>query len=176
MRDHTGAELAERIQNTRAGITNSHTNCHGTHINPETSEGNSKLLHRYLCQKRPRTARVLLLFFYLNSQYQTGNKPNYMEANKGMLRMRHWGGCYFKWKILIPGGTKNRYNENLKRPWYCRLPCWKQLHGEGKTTRKTFYLMYWTNRANRKRPFVICLYILSVCVGGGGGMSLFLFF
>ena len=91
---------------------------------------------------------VVVVVFYLNSQYQTGNKPNYMEANKGMLRMRHWGGCYFKWKILIPGGTKNRYNENLKRPWYCRLPCWKQLHGEGKTTRKTFYLMYWTNSAD----------------------------
>ena len=71
--------------------------------------------------------------------------------------------------LLIPGGTTNRYNENLKRPWYCRVPCWKQLHGEGKTTRKTFYLMYWTNRANRKRPFVISLYILSVCVCGGGG-------
>ena len=112
---------------------------------------------------------VVVVVFYLNSQYQTGNKPNYMEANKRMLRMRHWGGCYFKWKILIPGGTTNRYNENLKRPWYCRLPCWKQLHGEGKTTRKTFYLMYWTNRANRKRPFVICLYILSVCVCVGGG-------
>ena len=43
----------------------------------------------------------LLLFvvvFYLNSQYQTGNKPNYMEANKRMLRIRHWGGYYFKWK------------------------------------------------------------------------------
>ena len=96
-----------------------------------------------------------------------------MEANKRMLRMRHWGGCYFKWKILIPGGTTNRYNENLKRPWYCRLPCWKQLHGEGKTTRKTLNLMYWTNRANRKRPFVICLYILSVCVWGGGACHCF---
>ena len=36
--------------------------------------------------------------FYLNSQYQTGNKPNYMEANIRMLRMRHLGGYYFKWK------------------------------------------------------------------------------
>ena len=121
------------------------------------------------CQWWPGCANFtsMLLFvvvvFYLNSQYQTGNKHNYMEANKRMLRMRHWGGYYFKWKILITGGTTNRYNENLKRPWYCRSPCWKQLHGEGKTTRKTFCLMYWTNRANRKRPFVICLYILSVC-------------
>ena len=112
-----------------------------------------------LLQTRLMNYQIVVVVFYLNSQYQTGNKPNYMEANKRMLRMRHWGGCYFKWKILIPGGTTNRYNENLKRPWYCRLPCWKQLHGEGKTTRKTLYLMYWTNRANRKRPFVICLYI-----------------
>ena len=67
--------------------------------------------------------RRVVYGFYLNSQYQTDNKPNYMEANKRMLRMRHWGGYYFKWKILIPGGATNRYfqyNENLKRPWYCR--------------------------------------------------------